>query len=229
MNGDDFGASAGINRGIIETLKRGILTSASLMINMPGAAEAIRLSRSHPELSVGLHVNLTNEGYPIVNLDDVPAVRAEIGSQYERFVDQMDRAPTHLDSHHNIHRQPHLTSLFLELAEQNELPLREHSPVRYFSNFYGQWDGVSHPEHISPAQLCNMLATEVGIGFTELACHPGYVGDDFASEYSVERQIELESLCDPMVRQFVTERGIELLNYDEVRLLLDESSDLQEH
>jgi predicted glycoside hydrolase/deacetylase ChbG (UPF0249 family) len=229
VNGDDFGASAGINRGIIEALDRGILTSASLMINMPGAEEAIRLGRSHPALSVGLHVNLTNEGDPVVDLGDIPAVRAEIWHQYEQFADQMGHAPTHLDSHHNILRQPHLTPLFLELAEQDQLPLREHSPVRYFSSFYGRWDDESHPEHISPMQLCSMLETEVGIGFTELACHPGYVGDGFLSEYSAEREIELQTLCDSMVRRFVAEQGIELLSYHEVRPLLAASLDLREH
>ena len=47
VNGDDFGASAGINRGVIEAHTNGILTSASLMINMPGTAEAIELAQKY--------------------------------------------------------------------------------------------------------------------------------------------------------------------------------------
>ena len=204
----------------MEALDNGILTSASLMINMPGTAEAIVLSRKVPELSVGLHVNLTNEGDPVVDFNDVAAVRDELHAQYQRFVDRLGRAPTHLDSHHNVHRLPHLTPLFLELAERHDLLLRDHSPVRYFSSFYGQWGGVSHPEHISAANLCNMLESEIRSGYTELACHPGYVSDDFVSEYSIEREIELASLCDPTVRELLAARGIELLNFSDARLLL---------
>jgi len=217
VNGDDFGASAGINRGMMEALDSGILTSASLMINMPGTAEAILLSRRAPELSVGLHVNLTNEGDPVVDVNDVAAVRVELHAQYQQFVDRLGRAPTHLDSHHNVHRLPHLTPLFLELAGRHGLLLREHSPVRYFSSFYGQWDGVSHPEHISAANLCTMLEAEIGAGYTEFACHPGYISDDFVSEYGREREIELASLCDPTVRELLVARGIELLSFNDAR------------
>ena len=221
VNGDDFGASSGVNRGIIEAHTNGILTSTSLMINMPGAEEAIELSLEHPGLSVGLHVNFTNEGDPVIDITDVKAARAELKGQYQLFLDLMGRPPTHIDSHHNVHRMPYLSPLFLELAEKHGLFLREHSPVRYYSNFYGQWEGgESHPEHISPEQLVHVLETEIRPGFTELACHPGYMTDDFESEYASEREIELQSLCNPMVKQRINELNIELVNYSRVQLLI---------
>jgi len=55
VNADDFGLRAGVNRGIIEAHKNGIVTSASLMVNRPYAAEAADYARGHPKLSVGLH------------------------------------------------------------------------------------------------------------------------------------------------------------------------------
>src|SRR5688572_27225623 len=58
VNADDFGMSAGVNRGIIEAYRNGIVTSASLMVRGPAAAEAAALSRGCPALSVGLHVDL---------------------------------------------------------------------------------------------------------------------------------------------------------------------------
>ena len=71
VNADDFGAGAGINRGIMEAHAHGILTSASLMVTMPGADEAVSLGRDAPDLSVGLHVDLSSEapGWE-VDLDD---------------------------------------------------------------------------------------------------------------------------------------------------------------
>jgi predicted glycoside hydrolase/deacetylase ChbG (UPF0249 family) len=220
INGDDFGASSGVNLGIIEAHKNGILTSASLMINMPGSEEAVELSAANPGLSVGLHVNFTNEGDALIDIENIEAARAELNGQYRLFVDRMGRPPTHIDSHHNVHRRPELLQIFLELAEKNDLFLREHSQVRYFSNFYGQWGGESHPEHISPEQLVNVLETEIRPGFTELACHPGYMTGEFISEYAIEREIELRSLCNRMVKQRVAELNIQLVNYSQIRELL---------
>jgi predicted glycoside hydrolase/deacetylase ChbG (UPF0249 family) len=119
--------------------------------------------------------------------------------------------------------------LFLELAQQHGVLLRENSPVRYFSGFYGQWDGESHPEHISAAQLAHMLETEITPGFTELACHPGYMSEDFTSEYDAEREVELKSLCEPMVHQRARELGIVFVNYTQARELLrsQEAGNLQ--
>jgi predicted glycoside hydrolase/deacetylase ChbG (UPF0249 family) len=220
INADDFGASIGINRGIIEAHTEGVLTSASLMINMPGAEEAVEHSAAHPDLSIGLHVNFTNEGDPVIDITDVKVAKDELSKQYQLFLDLMGRSPTHLDSHHNVHRMPDLLPLFLELAEEQDVYLREHSPVRYFSNFYGQWDDESHPEQISSEQLVNMLETEIRPGITELACHPGYMPGEFVSVYAAEREIELRSLCSNMVKQRVIELNIELMNYSQLRKLL---------
>src|SRR5947208_4727190 len=50
VNGDDFGASSGVNRGIKEAHLHGILTSASLLVNTPWADEAARLAAGLPNL-----------------------------------------------------------------------------------------------------------------------------------------------------------------------------------
>ncbi|MBV7336733.1 ChbG/HpnK family deacetylase [Chloroflexi bacterium TSY] len=217
VNGDDFGASHGINRGIIEAHRSGILTSTSLMVNMPCSEAAATLSRDVPNLSIGLHVNLTNEDEdPFVDLTNMDACQAEVDRQFNHFQTLMSRLPTHLDSHHNIHRDPQLLPLFLDIARQHGLPLREHSPVRYFSNFYGQWGGETHLEQISVDSLVQMLETEVRKGFTELSCHPGYVDPDFQSIYAIEREAELKTLCDPAIRKKFAELEIQRISFREL-------------
>jgi len=192
VNADDLGASPGTTRGILEAHAHGIVTSASLMVNTAWSREAAALARPQSRLSVGLHVDL-----------DTGATGAAAGSrdairrQVDRFMLLMGRAPTHLDSHHNIHRHPALLEDFQAVAREAGLPLREHSPVRYFPNFYGQWSGESHPEHISVESLLGMIAREAGIGVTELACHPGYRDPELPSVYGREREVELATLCDP--------------------------------
>jgi len=218
VNADDFGAGRGINRGIVEAHSEGILTSASLMVDMPGSEEAARLAAALPRLSVGLHVVLTGEdGAPIVDFDEWEQCRAELQRQVRRFAQLTGGQPTHLDSHHNVHRDPRLLPRFRELAEEYRLPLRGHSPARYFSAFYGQWDGGEvHLEWIEPANLVRMLAVDIGPGVTELSCHPGYVASDFRSSYSNEREVELRTLCDPAVRRAIEELDIALIDFGDL-------------
>jgi len=217
VNGDDFGASRGINRGIVEAHCHGVLTSTSLMVNRPASEEAAILSRELPELSIGLHVNITTEdGELVVDLAAPDECRAELYRQLERFQDLMGRLPTHIDSHHNVHRSPQLLPHFLDLAQQYRLPLREHSLVRYFPSFYGQWDGETHLEQISVENLVQMLETEFREGFTELSCHPGYVDPEFSSTYSIERETELQTLCSPIIRSKLAELQIQLIGFREL-------------
>jgi chitin disaccharide deacetylase len=210
VNGDDFGASSGVTRGILEAHQRGILTSTSLLVNRPSSAEAARLGRDLPRLGVGLHVDLTERADPA-------RCRAELHRQFGRFVELLGRLPSHLDAHHNAHQDPRLLPAFLELARQHRLPLRGYSPVRYFSRFYGQWDGVTHLEQVGVESLVRMLEAEVGEGWTELSCHPGYVDSDCSSGYSWEREAELRTLCDPRVRAALEERQIRLVGFHDLR------------
>ena len=58
VNADDFGRSHSINAAVIRAHRDGILTTASLMVNEPDCAEAVRLARENPRLGVGLHLTL---------------------------------------------------------------------------------------------------------------------------------------------------------------------------
>ncbi len=215
VNADDFGAGRGINRGVMEAHHRGILTSASLLVTTPWSHEAATLARAAPELSVGLHADL---GLLIsrqpVNLQQ--EARAELQRQFIRFQELRGLPPTHLDSHHNVHRDKKLLSVFLDLARHHGIPLREHSRVRYCSTFYGQWGGQTHLEQISPENLQRIIRTELEPGITELSCHPGYIDPDLLSGYSAEREAELAALCHPDVQQTLKEHEIELINYQEL-------------
>jgi chitin disaccharide deacetylase len=215
VNADDFGASRGINRGIAEAHGRGILTSASLLVTAPFSKEAALLARQAPELSVGLHVNL--DSLPgrsaAVSSGDW---RQELRAQLIHFRELIGDLPTHIDSHHNVHRDPRVLPLFVELARDFGLPLREHSPVRYYSKFYGQWGGESHLEQISASHLGHILENEIGPGVTELSCHPGYLDPNFLSGYSVEREAELHTLCDPTLRDVLQKQSIQLIGYHQL-------------
>jgi len=214
VNGDDFRASSGVNRGIREAHLRGILTSASLLVGGLGADEAARMAAGLPDLSLGLHADLGDE------LDkasaDSQGVRESLQRQFRRFESLVGRPPTHIDSHHNVHRHPGALPHFLELAREHDLPLREHSPVRYVSKFYGQWDGQTHLEQVSVENLEQIIGSEIGDGISELSCHPGYVDESHVTSYREEREAELRTLCDPRIRRTLAERRITLISYRQI-------------
>jgi hopanoid biosynthesis associated protein HpnK len=64
VNADDFGWSTGVNEAVAALYDAGIVTSTSLMVGCPAAAEAVELARERPGLAVGLHVTLA--GAPAV-------------------------------------------------------------------------------------------------------------------------------------------------------------------
>ena len=220
VNGDDFGASRGINRGILEAHRHGILTSASVLVDLPTSAEAASLSRAAPELSVGLHVDLDRFARTQGTHElDHQACRAELQRQLDLFRALMGCYPTHLDSHHNVHRDVRLVGHFLALAHRYGLPLREHSAVRYVSSFYGRWAGETHLEQISVQGLAQILEAELSVGVTELGCHPGYVDAGCASSYAAEREAELRTLCDPQVPTVLSELEVQLVSFRDLGAL----------
>jgi predicted glycoside hydrolase/deacetylase ChbG (UPF0249 family) len=213
VNGDDFGATGGINRGVVEAHRRGILTSASLLVGGPASEDAAALSRMAPRLSVGLHVELST--------DDC---RDELERQLARFEALMRQRPSHVDSHHNVHRDPRLLRCFQTFAQEHGLTLRESSPIRSITTFYGRWGGTSHAAHISAEGLVGLLEAEVREGITEVSCHPGYVDSTLTSSYREERELELRSLCDPIVRAATAAQSIQLINHREATALLAAAS-----
>ncbi len=214
VNADDFGASAGTNRGIVECHERGVLTSTSMMVTGAAVAEAVELSRAHPQLAIGLHWDVIGEDEREFDLDDHAAVRDEFAAQLERFEELMGRPPTHIDSHRHTHLDPSVIELFRELAAPVGVPLRGDGRVSFVGSFYAQWEwGVTDLEHVSVAALQRIIREEVRDGWTELSCHPGYVSEDYLPMYRNEREAELRTLTDPRIRTTIDELGIALESY----------------
>jgi chitin disaccharide deacetylase len=205
VTADDFGISRGINSGIVEAHLRGVVTSTSLMVDRPASEEAVALARQCPRLSLGLHLELDG-----VDPSNVPA---EIERQQMRFVELVGSAPTHVDTHHDLHRDPEVLAPLLAWGRRIRVPVRGHSEVRHFSKFYGRWGGETDLDQISVDALLRLLDEEVGEGMTELNCHPGYPEPGFPSSYSAEREVEVRTLCDPRLRHAILERGFRLTGF----------------
>lgn len=214
VNADDFGASTGVNRGIVECHTHGVLTSTSLMVTGRAVREAVALSRDLPALSLGLHWDVHGEDERAFDLDDLAAVRDEFRRQLDEFHRLVGRPPTHIDSHRHVHREEHLRPLFRELVAPLGVPLREDGRVNFVGGFYAQWEWqVTNLEYVSVPFLQKMLREEVPDGWTEFSCHPGYRSRDFTSVYLAEREAEVRTLTDPRIRETLAELGIRLASY----------------
>lgn len=228
VTADDFGQSPGVNRGIIEAHEHGIVTSASLMTRWVAAGEAALYAKQHPELSLGLHLDLGEwvyragswvPLYTVIPLDDKSALEREVYCQVDTFRYLVGREPTHINSHQHVHMREPVRSVVLELCENLGVPLRNLCPgISYCMTFYGQTnEGLPLPTYIGLDRLIDTLST-LPSGFTVLTCHPGYV-DDLRTTYQKERTDELRVLCDPRLQAAITTLGIKLCSFDDWKYL----------
>jgi predicted glycoside hydrolase/deacetylase ChbG (UPF0249 family) len=223
VTADDFGLSPAVNEGVVAAHTGGIVTSASLMVRRRCAPDAARRAAQLPELSLGLHVELAS--YSVVDgawiTDEVvadpsdrAAVEAELADQVRRFESLVGRSPSHLDSHHHLHREEPAASVVLAMAERLGVPVRDDGSWTYRGDFYGQFGaGIPWPEGVTPHALVTILGT-LAPGVSELACHPASAPDPAHGTYDRERVVELASLCDPAVRAEIDRRGIALIGAD---------------
>jgi predicted glycoside hydrolase/deacetylase ChbG (UPF0249 family) len=192
------------------------------MVRWPAAPEAVAYARAHPELALGLHVDLGEQvyrhgdwvpRYAVVPLDDKAAIADEVFRQLQLFQRMVGRRPSHLDSHQHVHRREPTRTVLIEVAHALALPLRHYCPtISYRGDFYGQTaEGMPLPEAISLERLLHILTT-LPPGYTELACHPGE-GQDLDTTYRDERAVELRALCDPQIRTAITTLEITLRSF----------------
>jgi len=137
INADDFGMSGEISDGILLAHRYGILTSTSLMVNMPASEYAVERLSSAPRLSVGVHLNIC-QGRPISAARDVPTLVDASGNFHSpalmvrklwrwqvssrdlelEFLAQINWMKnrglelTHADSHHHMHIYPAAAAAF---------------------------------------------------------------------------------------------------------------------
>jgi len=153
VNADDLGISPSVNDAVMRAHWEGIVTSASLMVNMPYCHDAVEgVRRHHPSLGVGLHISLTS-GRPVLPPEAVPRLVDEDGmfrlgvaslsarlrsSRRTAILREIDREMhaqcaradalgiqlDHLDSHQHVHMIPAVHGLAASLAADRGLPLR---------------------------------------------------------------------------------------------------------
>ncbi|MGM7702602.1 chitin disaccharide deacetylase [Pseudalkalibacillus sp. Hm43] len=225
VNADDFGYSRGVNHGIIDAHRFGIVNSTTMLVNMPGTEHAIELAKENPDLKVGVHLTLTcgramASGVPSLvdqdgrfrmtkRFEDFEQVKLdEVDKEWEAQIEYMIQGglkPSHFDSHHHIHAQPRLLPVVQRLSEKYDLPVRNvfgNKPVGvklltdvFFDDFFGEEIRVDY---------FKQLKRKMTEGQTvEVMCHPAYVDEALlsGSSYHLKRAKELDVLMNTKLDQ----------------------------
>lgn len=237
INADDFGYSAGVNYGIIEAHKEGVLTSTTMMANMPGFEQALNLHEQYPDLGIGIHLALTT-GKPILsNLKTIIDVDGNFRNQayykgsfiideqeiYDEWKAQIEKIlatgikPTHVDTHHHANLFGDFNAIYLKLADEYHLPVRNNftntdSNRRTTDGFIYTMETV-----IQSSETLEKVFEEYNS--VELMCHPAFI-DKFLlnhSSYTYPRTEELELLTHPRIKTlFSNHKTIELTTFESI-------------
>lgn len=243
VNADDFGRTEGINAGTLDAHRRGIVTSATVMVLEAHAASGVRRARAEsPRLSLGIHCVLTGGGRPasdpaklptlapggrfVRNAEALPPrigadeIRRELEAQIARFEELAGGPPSHLDSHHHSALHPSVQPVFAAVALERGFAVRGATPeaARALRAL-----GLHVPDaffdgfYAAGATRDNLEAILAGLrgGTSELMCHPGYADEELlaGSSYAREREGEVEILCDPKIRALCVDSGVSLVSF----------------
>jgi predicted glycoside hydrolase/deacetylase ChbG (UPF0249 family) len=140
VHADDFGETPEITRGICAGIEAGVVTSSSIMVNMPGSEDGLqRAAGLEDRASFGVHLNFC-EGRPLTAASSLvdaegrfhakralfaravtgrlalPELEAEITAQIARVRDAGLRI-SHVDGHKHLHQLP-----IVSTAVANVLP-----------------------------------------------------------------------------------------------------------
>ncbi|MBC8768231.1 polysaccharide deacetylase family protein [Arenibacter sp. BSSL-BM3] len=151
IHADDAGLSCSENAATIEALKKGTVTSFSIMVPCPWFGDIANFAKQHPQYDCGIHLTLTCEWKhykfgPVLPYSEVPSLVDERGffhtkrEQVKKLAKpqevkkelkaQIDRAlnagikPTHLDSHmYTLGLTKELLDVYRELGKEYKLPI----------------------------------------------------------------------------------------------------------
>lgn len=243
VNADDFGFSRGVNLGIVEGFREGVLTSTTMMCGMPGFDQAVKMAKDNKNLAVGVHLTLTagnpirkdlktivdSSGkfkgintYMMENFEeeiDPEEIKKERMSQIDKLIDAGIN-PSHLDSHHYVQNAGNIKEIFFELARKYDLPVRytlnTPNDIKSPEKLIEYFDVIGKTKGIwKDMHLDNLIKDCITYDVIETACHPGYV-DNFIlenSSYNTVRAVALKEVKDKNFVKVIEENEIELISF----------------
>jgi len=204
VNADDLGWTQGVNRGIADAHRNGIVTSTSLLANGWAFEEGVQTALQLPRLGVGVHLNLS-DGKPVVSAGEVKSLLDENGHfsggpetllfrltaktlatkevevEWNAQIEKVRAAgirPTHLDGHKHVQMLPGLFAIALRLAKKHGIEAvrvsHEASSLRAALTSGGEPAGVTLKQGVQARGL-KLLARDA----REMAEHAGIATTEY--------------------------------------------------
>jgi predicted glycoside hydrolase/deacetylase ChbG (UPF0249 family) len=156
VNADDLGIREDINEAIFDGMRRGVITSATMLANGPAVVSAARQLYLFPGCSFGVHLNLTqfeplwqgsltglanildqNNRFNGNAIREVKISAVMLRAIYQEWCCQIEKLmrlgvePSHLDAHHHVHTIPQMLPVLASLRWRYKI-----SKVRISRNMY---------------------------------------------------------------------------------------------
>lgn len=245
VNADDGNLTPGVFRGVLRAHDEGIVTSTTVFANLILSRQMRKAFEERPNLGVGVHLNITL-GEPVSRKSEIhhllagkkfakhsqdffesihtQALLAEYKAQIECFEDWLGVSPSHLDTHHHIHRFQPVFEVLTELALQKNISIRLCERVDNATHERFQSKNIKLADHLiadvddfphfSKGRLDEVLRN-LPDGVVELMTHPAEIDDELRriSSFVDERAEELSALTQSHLISFLKRADIELVNY----------------
>ncbi|MFT3710025.1 MAG: ChbG/HpnK family deacetylase [Archangium sp.] len=225
LNADDYGYDPAVSRGIAKSMREGIVSSTTMIVNSPHSEEAASEASG---LAIGLHLNLVrfkSLSDPSRELDEKTAlsvdfVQRETEAQLDRLRALLGRDATHIDVHKHAHQNASVLEGLCRAARARSLAVRSIDPamraqirsygVRTNDAFLGDAGATAYWTLERWNEQLDLAPRE---GVVELMCHPGYEPSHVKSGYGVQRETELATFASPHARVALTARGLTLSSW----------------
>jgi hypothetical protein len=249
INADDYGLTRGISKSIIELLEVNAISNTTIMICVDGAEEDCKtLKGAGLSHRAGVHLQTTLENHhkkALSAIDEIPSlvdqegffkshenknafdavdIEREWERQIQKVFDVLGHKPSHIDSHHGVHRVPHLKPVYYKLAQKYGLSVRggkdlgqiDGSAYDVMSSTICEstWTGQNAPVDVLKEKIQTGLK-QVGDGVLEIVAHPGYCDEELmkASSWNTVRENDHKVLLELAKSDWFEKMGIELVQY----------------
>lgn len=235
VNADDFGYCEAVNYGIVSAHQNGIVTSTTIMANMPGFEHAIDLLKENPNLGCGVHMTLScnkpllkeaktltdENGFFFRRIDEKVAKKFDLNEIYNEFCAQIDKAKdtgieiTHLDSHHHVHRIPCFKETIEKIAKKYNLPIRGNFEYNFDYENVIPCIGNFYKDKVDQNYFKDNLEKIKSYEIVDLMSHPAFLDSYIlqSTSYAYDRTKEYDILSNDELKIFLEENGVQLTNY----------------
>ncbi|WP_027631345.1 carbohydrate deacetylase [Clostridium hydrogeniformans] len=246
FNGDDFGLTKGVSKGIIEAIKKGVLSDTTAMVNSPYFEDSIRYAKENDITSLGLHLTLTNRK-PVLPPSLVKSLVDENGDFFKSVsklpcninIDEFEKEMraqvnkflgcglelNHIDGHHHFFMfYPELLDIVIKLSKELNVPLRSGTTsIKLLCNKENiKTTDFTDSFYKDGATIENLISIlnkhKDSNSILEFMMHPGYSDEELRSlsSYNDFREEELKILTSTRLKDYIKSNNIEIINFSQL-------------